>query len=280
MNLLYTLDKNYIEQLIVSIGSVLRFKTDEGYDVYIMQTDFSIEDKERINRSFSACSYIRLHYVEMSESLFSGFPKNNRYPKTMYYRILAAKLLPPDMDRILYLDPDVIAINSPKSIYGMDISQKYFAACTHTGVVLTSINRKRLGITDERPYINTGVMLINLPLLREKQSFEEIKEFILMKQDNFILPDQDIITALYGDKVLIIDSMIYNLNDRLLIMKPSTARGEATRLDYIAENTVFIHYYGRNKPWNKGYIGILDKFYNDAKCLDYSGDNICQQHRT
>ena len=31
------------------------------------------------------------------------------------------------------------------------------------------------------------------------------------------------------------------------------------------QNTVIIHYCGRNKPWKPGYVGILDVFYRELK---------------
>ena len=36
-------------------------------------------------------------------------------------------------------------------------------------------------------------------------------------------------------------------------------------LDWVRENSVVIHYCGRNKPWKSGYVGVLGVFYNEAK---------------
>lgn len=49
----------------------------------------------------------------------------------MYYRLLAAEILPQDMERILYLDPDVLVINSLVPLWNMKLEEGVcFAAAT------------------------------------------------------------------------------------------------------------------------------------------------------
>ena len=72
-------------------------------------------------------------------------------------------------------------------------------ACTHTRRLLEKLNAARLGMDEAAPYINTGVLLYNLPALRALD-MERVRAFADEKQDVFLLPDQDILTALYGDR--------------------------------------------------------------------------------
>ena len=55
---------------------------------------------------------------------------------------------------------------------------------------------------------------------------DQIIEFVLNKKSVLFLPDQDVITALYGDKVKIIDTMKYNLSDRMLYLHNSDIRNK------------------------------------------------------
>lgn len=79
----------------------------------------------------------------------------------------------------------------------------------------------------------------------------------------FILPDQDIITALYGEKVKLVDTMRYNLSDRILTFYNANPKNEKVDLEWVKSNAVVIHYCGKNKPWKDGYVGILDVFYKE-----------------
>lgn len=51
-------------------------------------------------------------------------PISKRYPKTIYYRTFAAKLLPQNSDKILYLDPD-ITINGDLKNYNLDLKDNF-----------------------------------------------------------------------------------------------------------------------------------------------------------
>lgn len=263
MNLLFTIDRGYMEHVEDCIGSILRFPSEDGYDIYIMHSDLTEEDKAQISRHI-ADKRARLHFIYVDRDMFEVFPESDRYPRLIYYRIFAAQLLPKDLDRILYLDGDTIVINSLEELYEMDFDGNYFLACTHVKKLMNKINQCRLG-AEEVPYINSGVMLMNLQALRENVDEERVIQFVLNKKNVLVLPDQDVISALYGDKVKIIDTMKYNLSDRMLYLHNSDIRNKKIDLQWVRENAVVIHYYGKQKPWNKTYFGILNIFYVELK---------------
>ena len=76
----------------------------------------------------------------------------------IYFRIFAAKYLPKDIDRVLYLDADTLVINKLDELYNMDFEGNYFIAATHVRKMLHKFNEIRLGIEKDEPYINTGVL--------------------------------------------------------------------------------------------------------------------------
>lgn len=102
---------------------------------------------------------------------------------------------------------------------------------------------------------------MNLPELCRHLDLEAIRHFTLENQWLLILPNQDVLTALYGDKVKIIDTLRYNISDRVLAFHNADPKNEKIDLTWVAKNSVIIHYFGRNKPWENFYIGILDTFY-------------------
>ena len=158
-------------------------------------------------------------------------------------------------------------INSLEPLYHRDFGDNWFMACTNTGENLTKLNRLRLGVDvdDDVPYVNTGVLLMNLEELRNHLRLDDIRAYALDKQNVLILPDQDILTALYGEHVKLLDRMRYNLSDRtLLAYNADLHHRKKVHLDWVRENSVIIHYFGRNKPWKDVYVGILDVFYQET----------------
>lgn len=260
MNILFTVDRGYLEHMSDCIRSIIRFPSKDGYDIYIMHSDLQAEDQMKLWESTDDAT--RLHFVYVDGDAID-FPESDRYPVQIYYRIFAYFLLPPDLERILYLDADTLVINPLEELYSMDFDGNYILACTHIRKFLNTINRLRLGIKEERPYINSGVMLMNLKELRKRQNFREVAEFVEQRKNVLTLPDQDIITALYGDKIGLLDTMRYNLSDRMLAFHNAEIGNEKKDLDWVRKNAVVIHYYGKQKPWNPGYVGILDVFYKE-----------------
>ena len=102
-----------------------------------------------------------------------------------------------------------------------------------------------------------------IPALRGDLDMERVRAFADEKQDVFLLPDQDILTALYGDRVHLLDSMVYNLSDRILALHNAQLLAEPVDLDWVRMHTVIIHYCGRLKPWKPHYVGVLDVFYHE-----------------
>ena len=262
MNILVTLDSNYIEQLAVMLTSLTKSNPAEKFDVYVAHSSMDEEDFNLINSSVDAdvCNIIN---VKLPKDMFDDAPVTDRYPKEMYYRIFAAQFLPRNLDRILYLDPDLVIINSIGDMYRMDLGSNFFAAASHVDKSLKKINEIRLDMPEDSTYINSGVMLLNLPQLRNNQRIQEVYDYIEEKKLFFVLPDQDVLNGVYGHKTVHLDALIYNLSDRFLTLYNANPKNLGSRKDmrWIAHNTSIIHYCGRNKPWKSNYRGDLGVFY-------------------
>lgn len=261
MNLLFAINQKFTDLLCNCIRSIVKNGGADHYDAYILHSDLRDEDKTCIDRI--AGEYVTCHYIMVEEALFDGFPESNRYPRQIYYRLAAPLHLPTDMERILYLDVDLVVINALEELYNTDFDGNYYVACSHVKEFLTKVNQVRLGVNEDVPYINTGVMVMNLKVLRQKLTFEQIKKTAQAKMHTFFLPDQDLLTVMHGDKIKLVDTMRYNLSDRMLSIYNANPQNEKRDLRWVRENAIIIHYYGKNKPWKNGYNGILNVFYHE-----------------
>ena len=158
--------------------------------------------------------------------------------------------------------PDIIVNKSVRELYDMPMGTAFFAAASHIGNLLHFFNEIRLDIDEKMPYINSGVMLINLRQLRMEQNYKAVFDYINTHKGKLFLPDQDIISGLYGTRIIPLDSYRYNMTERLFAFHKQS--GDKMDLDYVRNHTVIIHYCGRNKPWKAGYIGKLDRFYHET----------------
>ena len=261
MNILVSVNSKYVNQLNILLNSIKYSNKEEKFDIFILHRNLNDEDKEKIVEALDVNRFT-LKYIKISDSEIEKFPiVEKRYPEEIYFRLFASKYLPEDIDKVLYLDADTIVINNLKNLYETDFEGNYFVAATHIKKVLHKFHEIRLDIKEDEPYINTGVLLINLKLLRKIDVEKIVKEYIKNNSKKLLLPDQDIVTALFGNKIKLVDELKYNLGERVLTLYNINNSKNKLTLKWIKENTVIIHFYGRNKPWNKEYIGALDVFY-------------------
>lgn len=261
-NILVTIDDNYLDPLLVMLYSLFISDVEEEFSVYLLYNNITDNNIEIIRRQVERKGN-KFYPIKIDSSKLKEAPTTNRYPLEMYYRLLAIEFLPDNLDRILYLDPDMIIRGNLNELYNMDMNDAFFAAATHVeSKAINKINQLRLNTEEGFSYINTGVLLMNLDRLRKEQNIQDVFNYIEKNKNVLFLPDQDVIYGLYGNRIIIIDSYIYNMTEKLYLLRPSSEGW--LNLEWVRENSKIIHYCGRNKPWNKGYKGSLDCFFYEV----------------
>lgn len=263
MNILVAVNKQYIDQLIKLLKSIEKTHKNQAIDIYVMNNTFEENEYSKILNLFINNKNIKIIFIKIDNEELTNLPVfQKRYPVEIYFRLFATKYLPKNLSRILYLDVDTIVINSLNELYNMDFENNLFIGASHIKEKLHKINVTRFGVKENYVYVNTGVLMMNLEKLRKISVEDEVLTFIKKNKNKLMLPDQDIIFALYGNKIKTVDSLIYNLGDREIKIH-NLYNEKKIDLNWVKENAVIIHYYGRNKPWNKTYTGILNYFYNE-----------------
>ena len=262
MELLVTVDKNYIPPLQVMLTSLYMNNPGEDVELYLLHSKLQEKELEPLEKQCGRLGY-KFFPVKIEDSWFSQAPVTKQYPREMYYRLLAPCFLPQKLHRILYLDPDILVINSLKPLWETDMKGRLFAAAAHTGKtnLANNINQVRLGTTNK--YFNSGVLLINLDQGRKEILPEEIFRYAGEHAKELLLPDQDILNAVFGSRTLELDDYLWNYDAR----NYSTyllRSGGVCDMDWVMGNTGILHFCGKTKPWQAGYIhrfGILYKHY-------------------
>lgn len=232
------------------------------FDLYLLHSGLSEAEIESVRRSAERAGN-GFFPVKVDEKLFDGAPVSRQYPKEMYYRFLAGKMLPREINRVLYLDPDILIINPLLPLWKLDMKGELFAAAAHTGKteLANSVNRLRLGVNHD--YYNSGVLLMNLEEIRKAVIPEEIFSYVEKHGKELILPDQDLLNALYGDEIIPVPDELWNYdarnyNNYLL------RSGGAYNLPWVMEHTAILHFCGKAKPWKTYYtnrFGMLYRHY-------------------
>ena len=129
MDLLVTLDQNYLGPLRVLLGSLFLNDPGEEFHIYMIEEGLTGAQVEELSQLCRA-HHSQLHPLEVPDGLFTDAPVVRYYSRAMYYRLLAAELLPRELDRVLYLDPDILVIRPVRPLYETQLGDSLLAAAT------------------------------------------------------------------------------------------------------------------------------------------------------
>lgn len=262
ISLLFTLDDRYVPQLQVLLTSLHINNPDETFQIYLMHKALSQENQNRISVQCTQYGY-RFTPIVVDDSLFLNAPVSQQYPQEMYFRMLAAHLLPSCVKKVLYLDPDILVINPIRALWETNLNGHLFAAAAHSGKteLVHSVNRVRL--KTQHDYYNSGVLLIDLEKGRNEIDPAVLFAYAQEHASELLLPDQDMLNTLFGLRTLPLNDVIWNYDARDYKGYYLCSNGRYD-LDWVIKHTAILHFCGKSKPWNKGYLyrfGLLYKHY-------------------
>ena len=247
INVLVTLDAGYLPPLKVMLWSLHANNLQQRFHIWLVHERLTAAQIEEVRQLTTGLGW-ELTALPVKIDLTDQPALIKRYPPAMYFRLLCGQVLPADVHRVIYLDPDIIVINDVTPLWQLDLRGKMLAAAAHRGVtkLVDSVNQLRLGTNTS--YFNSGVLVIDVDQAREKIRLADITEAIESYHDYLILPDQDILNFLYGDAILEIDEEVWNYDTRKYLVY-QTRNLNQHDIHWVMQRTVLLHYCGTPKPW-------------------------------
>ena len=159
IHLLVTFNSNYIRPFRTMLCSLINNNPGESVRVWLLHSAIPPEELQALG-DWCAARGAALTPLQVDRSAFRDAPVSRQYPQEMYYRLLAPRLLPESVKKVLYLDSDILVLNPMRALWDMDLQGHAFAAASHSGVfaVMNGVNRIRLNT--DHDYYNSGVMLM------------------------------------------------------------------------------------------------------------------------
>lgn len=266
MNILVSLDSNYVYPICVMFRSLVKSTPNERFDIYVAYSSLTEEDFALMEKALAGSDF-KLHRIKVGDEIFADAPVLSRLSKETYYRLLIGDILPEDVHKILYIDPDTAINRNLAEFYNTDVSDYVLAAAPHLKGIIEKGNLLRLGMKKTSRYINAGVLLINLDKWRETVTLKQILGFISENIKKLLLADQDVVNVLFENNTLYVDERLYNLDEKVYKRYSAKSAGKKQiNIDWVRKNTVIVHFNGKHKPWReKNYAGKLGEFFEKNK---------------
>ena len=128
---------------------------------------------------------------------------------TTYARLFLPQLLSPDVDRVLYLDCDVVVSGSVGDFYKVPFDKNWIAGVRD--ILRVNYTKTAVGLNLNDEYFNAGVLMINLTAWRENDVTNKCLMFLLDHGGNVLHHDQGIINGVCKDHKVVVHPK-YNVN--------------------------------------------------------------------
>lgn len=261
INILIGSDINYAPYYGVMLTSLFMNNTESQFDVYLLTdnswTEHETHKFENLCRKYHSRFFVNVVNID----LIKNFPTIPHISLPTYYRLQAANILPASVDKLLYLDGDMIVNGDIRSLWNTDLNGVAFAGVDDCASWEDSYFT-RIGLDRKYGYFNAGVSLYNLAYWRENDLSSKLIQHIIDNPDKVPLMDQDAVNFLLKDKKKRFP-VKYNLQTWAFLRANWDNYDEAKREEYrqATKAPIIIHYSGWYKPWTiRSYYGL--PFFN------------------
>lgn len=266
-------DENYLNQVIITITSLrLNSNKNKNYNIYVLCNNVAPE-KQNLIKDYSNDN-IKISTID-AQDYIKQLPKfkndNWHVTKSALIKFYLPEIFK-DLDKILYLDSDILILKDLYELTNTDIDNYYLGAVKDGFTKL--INKEYLLRhkieTDE--YFNSGVMVLNLKKMREDNVSEKLIDYKINNRKTFCM-DQDALNAILGKNLKLLS---YRYNLQITPFEDNTFDGFCKLYnDYYAKNnkealkkTYIMHFADNKKPWiyNRGkYSKLYKQYWQKAK---------------
>ncbi|MDY6822127.1 MAG: FkbM family methyltransferase, partial [Deferribacterota bacterium] len=250
VNILITVDDNYIQHAAVMITSLLG-KTSKYINLYLMYCELSAQNIEKFKNFIMRYKNVKTFnpiYVDLKKYLDKP-PIKSYLTKTTYLRILAPYFI--NDNYVIYLDPDLILLDDISKILDEVI---FNLETPFLYAVESCVNHKiKLGLTAEEPTFCGGIMVLNLKSMRKLNIPEKCIKFIIDNENIIVGPLDDSLNVIVKSKWKPLNpkwnvyyKMIYNFE----VYTSQSICYTKQEIKNAINKPSIVHFTGPIKPWH------------------------------
>ena len=234
--------------VITSVGINV---TSDDVTIYLLHNGLKDSTVKRLLKIADRYN-VELRFLEIDLEILKDCPTNTKlhYANVMTYaRFLLPSMLP-NLDKVIYLDCDLVVCKDLKSLWETDVNDMAVAMAPDLWYQDKG-TLSRLGIKN-RKYLNAGVMVMNLDYWRENDIRNKLLSFIVEKGSKLTYLDQDALNVILQNErrqLPVKNNVTPYYFHKNLDNYPKEMHEEIreARID-----PVVFHYLGPVKPWSLG----------------------------
>lgn len=235
--------------------------------VHILQRQLSATLRQMVEQSVDV-GVVNIAWVDVGPDKLTSLSATLRSFDTVslesYYRLLLPSVLPGDVDKVLYLDSDLVVVRDVTPLWDLDVSSTSLIAVPELAPAARLVSSpdgialyRELGLPPDLKFFNSGVMLINLRKWREEHVALRAYIYLEAAADYLRWHDQEALNAVLAGDWRELDPC-WNVTMHLFRRGADTAQ----RRDLLREACI-VHYNSAIKPWQRDFsLGFRDLFFH------------------
>jgi lipopolysaccharide biosynthesis glycosyltransferase len=151
------------------------------------------------------------------------------------------------VDRVLYLDSDIVVIGSIAPLWSTDLNGALLGAVDIPG---SDRGVSHLGLRAKDGYFNSGVLLIDLQQWRDTEALETVLQYVEANPERMMRDvDQEALNACFHSRKKVLDHQ-WNAMWPFFLRRPTGLDLTTPEIDRVRKEARIIHFNGSLKPWS------------------------------
>lgn len=280
INIVFASDNNYAQHTAVAMASVLvNTKVPQRIQFYLIDDEIQPGNKEKITKTVQNLGG-NIEFIKIKNSRLEDCYVSGELSRASYFRLDIANILDKSIEKIIYLDCDLLVYDDIEKMWQLDMGGKPVAATCDLGIMASARVRKQknkfIGLPFDAPYFNAGVLIMDLKKWRDGNYAEAI--IALATQNKYPNHDQDALNKFFMNNWQEIPLRwdvippVFNLFLKIVTKPDLRKKAIEAKL-----NPAIFHYAGGYKPWEyEIHDGFNDKYYEYLKLTEYKDAKMPQ----
>lgn len=263
VNIVIGIRENFKIPAYVMLYSLLYNNKKSQFKIYILSDKLEKQYFNKLEEQFKCQIEVVIIDIEDIKKL------NPRHIDiSTFYRLKIDDYIPKNIDKLLYLDTDLIVNGDISELLTIDLDEENCVAAVKCGV--SKKHLKNIGFKND-PYFNAGVIFFDYQKCLKEKIFSDALKLIIEDEKNYIFMDQDVLNITLKGKVKFLDlkwnfGSFYAKSELLASKK------------FFSSNPIIVHYTGKYKAWNyeniNQYAYLYHKYYEMGFSEKFEYNNI------
>lgn len=286
ISVMVSFDDSFVIPSATLIGSILNhISPGRGITFYLLYHGTRRNVIQRFEALLSRpdANCVWLHHNDAERAILREIylEAHTHYPPANYSRLLISELLPPDVDKVIYLDGDTLVRKDIDAVWQKEMGENVMLAAAdpliridapmaQCGIspapgkedlgalqykaYLSRIVREAegdYGFSEDDTYFQAGVLVINLAAMRRGGLTQELVKF-MGSNPNLSYPDQDAINIVLRGRIGELDEA-WNVTGTVFHQHATgDLSGASPQISTLVSDPALVHFTLRPKPWQYG----------------------------